>query len=271
MPIQLPGVEEKFVELSHGRTRYLEAGAGDPTILIHGVTYTGGAHSWALNIGQLSSKLRVLAVDCVGWGFGDFLQQEYSFAYLVDFIREFQDALGLEKTNIVGHSMGGWLASVFAYESPNRVDKLVLLAAGGSKVRTLSSMTEFQPPSREGIRKHLDATVKAAPDMMDALEEEHFRTTEVPGHLDAYRRVLAHMNNGETRNRYNTQRRLAHVNLPTLVLWGTADEINDIEMAHICHGLVKGAKLALIEGGDHFIPTNRSEEVNRELLDFLAG
>ena len=119
--VTIANAEEKFVEMSHGTTRYVEAGDGYPTILVHGVSYTSGAHDWALNIGPLSAKLRVIAVDALGWGKGEgWLQQEYSFAYLVDFIREFQDALGLEKTNLVGHSMGGWLASLFGYESPHR-------------------------------------------------------------------------------------------------------------------------------------------------------
>jgi pimeloyl-ACP methyl ester carboxylesterase len=55
-----------------------------------------------------------------------------------------------------------------------------------------------------------------------------------------------------------------------MVLWGTADEVNDIEMAHICNNLIEGSKLVLVEGGDHFIPTNRSEEVNKALLEFLG-
>src|SRR6266571_9519447 len=136
-------VEEKYEELSHGRTRYFEAGSGYPTILLHGVGYTAGGDSWFLNIGPLSQKVRVLAVDFLGWGLGDRLDLEYSFAYLVDFVREFQDAIGLPKSNIVGHSMGGWVASVFAYESPERVNKLVLVASGGTATRTLPSMTQF--------------------------------------------------------------------------------------------------------------------------------
>ena len=64
---------EKYVEMSHGKTRYFEAGTGYPTILIHGVGYTGGGQGFFLNIGPLSSKLRVLAVDCLGWGEGDVL------------------------------------------------------------------------------------------------------------------------------------------------------------------------------------------------------
>ncbi len=148
-------IADKYVELSHGKTRYLEAGAGYPTILIHGVGFGGGADNWCFNIGPLSKKVRVLAVDCLGWEKGDRFDREYSFAYLVDHIREFQDALGLEKTNIVGHSMGGWIASIFAYESPNRVHKLVLAAPGGATPRTLASMTQFKPPTKETIKKHM--------------------------------------------------------------------------------------------------------------------
>ena len=76
-------------------------------------------------------------------GARDRLDIEYSFAYIVDFVREFQDALGIERSNIVGHSMGGWLASLFAYESPNRVNKLVLVGSGGTRTRNDSSMTSF--------------------------------------------------------------------------------------------------------------------------------
>ena len=111
---------ERFVELSHGRTRYFDCGEGAPTILLHGVGYSAGGTSWYRNI----------APDFVGWGTGDRLEQGYSFAYLVDFVREFQDALGLASTHVVGHSMGGWIASLFAYESPNRVDRLALTASG---------------------------------------------------------------------------------------------------------------------------------------------
>src|SRR5579884_2996638 len=124
-------MHERSVQLSHGRTRYFEAGEGVPALLLHGVGFTAGGDSWFLNIDPLAQRgLRIIAPDFVGWGMGDRLPIGYSFAYLVDFIRELQDALGLEKSHIVGHSMGGWLATLFAYESPERVDKLVLVAAG---------------------------------------------------------------------------------------------------------------------------------------------
>ena len=75
---------EKYLEMNHGKTRYWEAGAGYPTVLIHGAGWTSGCESWALNMGPLGEKLHVYAIDCLNWGTGDILDQELSFAYLVD-------------------------------------------------------------------------------------------------------------------------------------------------------------------------------------------
>ena len=55
----IENAEERFVELSHGTTRYIEAGSGFPTVLVLGGNYTGGAHEWFLNVGPLSEKLKV--------------------------------------------------------------------------------------------------------------------------------------------------------------------------------------------------------------------
>src|SRR3990172_1016727 len=124
-------ITERYVTLSHGRTRYFEAGVGFPTLLLHGAGFDNGAYVWLPNLPSLAPRLRVLALDSLDWGPGDVLDIELSFAYLVDHVREFMDALGIERANVVGHSMGGWLATLFAYERPDRANKLVLVSAGG--------------------------------------------------------------------------------------------------------------------------------------------
>src|SRR5437867_4871430 len=262
-------VAEKYVTLSHGRTRYYEAGSGDPTILLHGVGFANGADNWTYNMGPLSSRLRVLAPDFVGWGKGDFLDLEYSFAYLVDFIREFQDALGIERSNIVGHSMGGWVASLFAYESPNRVDKLVLVASGGTATRTLPSMTEFKPPTRDQLRAQMDDRVKAPGADLDVRADNEHAKTQIPGALEAYKRIQSHMNNNLTRVRYNTLRRLPLIKAPTLVVRGREDATNAYELGQKTHELIPGSKMVTIENCGHFIPTEHPEEFNKALLEFL--
>src|SRR5262249_19360954 len=64
-------ITEKYVEMSHGKTRYYEAGAGYPLILIHGAGFLGGADTWLGVIHPLAERHRVLAVDCLNWGMGD--------------------------------------------------------------------------------------------------------------------------------------------------------------------------------------------------------
>lgn len=266
----IPNAEEKVVELSHGTTRYIEAGTGHPTVLVHGVGYTAGAHSWFLNIGPLSTRLRVLAIDAMGWGKGKgFLQQEYSFAYLVDHIREFQDALGLEKTNLVGHSMGGWLASLFAYESPHRLNKLVLVSSGGAMPRQLQSMVEFQPPTRDQILQQLKHAVMAEGVDFEAQTDYLYALTQDPDRLACYRRIMSHMNNMETRRRYNTVRRFPHIQVPTLVVWGRNDQTNALEMGEMTHNGIPGSRLIVFDDCGHFIPTEMADDFNRALVEFL--
>src|SRR5436190_11297868 len=128
---------ENFAQMTHGRTRYWEAGSGTPTILLHGAGWNSGCESWSLAMGPLSRQLRVLAIDCLNWGAGDVLDQEFSFAYLVDHIREFMDVLEIDQANFVGHSMGGWLLTLLCYESPDRIRRAVNVAGGGAATRPL--------------------------------------------------------------------------------------------------------------------------------------
>ena len=123
---------EHFVELLHGKTRYFEMGSGKALILLHGVGYTSGATSWLKNIEALSQRFRVLAPDMLGWGTGGRVQRHLAFPYLVEFLRQFQDALSIERSHLVGHSLGGWVSQIFSYESPQRVEQLVLVASAAT-------------------------------------------------------------------------------------------------------------------------------------------
>src|SRR5436305_3561991 len=91
-------VTTRQVTLSHGKTRYLEAGTGHPVILLHGVAIAGGSDDWRPAIEHLAGRYRILAPDFVGWPPGDTYAGMDAFPYLTDFVREFQDALGLKSS-----------------------------------------------------------------------------------------------------------------------------------------------------------------------------
>jgi 2-hydroxy-6-oxonona-2,4-dienedioate hydrolase len=263
-------ITERFIELSHGQTRYLEAGAGPAVLLLHGVGFAPAADGWRLALRSLGRGFRVIAPDFVGWGPGGQLEIASSFSTLVDFVREFQDALGLASSDIVGHSMGGWIASLLAYESPERVRRLVLISSGGLLTRPLPAMAAWQPPDRQAIAASfaplaaLGEEVDAHVERFSALAAERDRTAR-------FARIMAHMSEGETRARYNTTRRLAKVSAPTLVVWGTEDEVNPVEMAQRTCSLVPGSSLVLLDGAHHNVPLERPGELHAAILGFLGA
>jgi pimeloyl-ACP methyl ester carboxylesterase len=266
--IETSTIREQQVTLSHGPTRYLEAGTGYPTILLHASQYHSGGHEFRFNIGPLSSSFRVLAPDFVGWGPGGRLQQPYSFAYLVDFVREFQDALGLEKTNIVGQSMGGWVAGLFAYESPERVNKLVLACSGGLNLDA-HGMGDRTPPSREKIRKYMEAGVHAEGADVEALTNEADGLVNTPGLPEALNRVYAHMGDPETRERYQLARRLDKIKVPTLVVIGAND--GSVPRWREQHTRIPNSQFLVIEGAGHRLSTEKPEAFNQAVGDFLRS
>jgi pimeloyl-ACP methyl ester carboxylesterase len=89
-----------------------------------------------------------------------------------------------------------------------------------------------------------------------------------PGALESYRLILANMNVGETRLRYNTQRRLPMIGAKTLVVWGTHDEVNAIELGEKTAEFIPDARLVTFDCG-HMVPHERPSELNEVLLEFL--
>src|SRR5689334_20462043 len=131
MATETVAITRKSAQLSHGATHYYEAGTGETVILLHGPGIEQGGLNFVRSMSVLARELRVLAPDFIGWPPSDSFGDIASFRYLVVFLREFQDVLGLERSHIVGVSMGGWIAGLFAYESPDRVNKLVVTGNPG--------------------------------------------------------------------------------------------------------------------------------------------
>jgi pimeloyl-ACP methyl ester carboxylesterase len=273
MATETATITEKFVEMSHGKTRYFEAGSGYPTLLLHGAGFLSGADGWLPVIPGLAQDLRILAFDSLNWGPGDVFDQEFSFAYQVDHIREFMDVLGIDKANVVGHSMGGWLAALFAYESRERVNKLVLVAAGGSATRPLTTMVDWKPPAEEALRTQIGNRVANLPPGVDGqhILQEYLDKLSDPKQVDGFAKVMKHMTNPMTRQRYNTLRRLAHITAPTLIVWGRNDTTNALEMGQDLEKGIKGSRLLVYEETGHGVPQERPREFVRDVGAFLAS
>jgi pimeloyl-ACP methyl ester carboxylesterase len=111
------------------RLRYVDYGGGTPLLLVHGL---GGCWQWWLeNIPELGRSCRVIAVDLPGFGDSEPLPSPGAMATHVETLAALLDTLELERVVLVGHSMGGLIALLFAGEYPNRLSGLVPVCAGG--------------------------------------------------------------------------------------------------------------------------------------------
>lgn len=262
-------IRQRSVAMSHGGTFYFEAGAGHPLILLHGAGFLSGRHNWLRVMPALGEHFHVFAIDCLGFGPGDQLAQPYSFAYLVDHVREFQDVMGLTSSHVVGHSMGGWLGALLAYESSNRVDRFVDSNGGGVATRQLQSMVNWEPPSDETVKTTV-TKLAGENEFTQDLIDERMRLAHDQKVAAGFRRLMDHMSDPETRSRYNLIRRLPHIVTPTLVLWGSDDNINDVALGRQTHELIPGSELMILEGAKHFLPQEQPQEFSDAVIRFLT-
>ena len=255
-----------YVDLSHGKTRYLEAGNGHPVIFLHGSGIEQGADDWTPYLAPLGQHFRVLAPDLVGWPPSDTFDEIDSFPYLVDFVREFQDALGIERSHLVGASMGAWIAALFAYESRERVDKLVITGNPGFVGGPNAHISNWHAPSDDEIRAWVLRVTQGAEIDQEALIEEKLRKVREPGFVDAFARIMRHMGSTPNRQRYSLMRRLPHVTAPTLLLIGQTDPA--LPHAEQAQRVMPNARLAVLSAG-HRLHIEIPDQVSQTLIEFL--
>src|SRR5271154_1325754 len=125
----------KSVTADSYKVNYVEQGAGEPVILIHGAgAGVTGWINWRHTMPALAPTHRAIAIDMLGYGYSDHAKDGvYSTPIWVDFLKSFIDALGLDKVSLVGNSFGGAMTIAFAARYPERVKNFVLMGAAGLK------------------------------------------------------------------------------------------------------------------------------------------
>ena len=119
----------KEIQLHGHRVAFREAGEGPLVVLIHGIT--GRSDQWSPAIDHLATEHRVLAPDLLGHGESAKPRGDYSLGAYASAVRDTIVALGHDRATIVGHSLGGGIAMQFAYQFPERCERLVLVSSGG--------------------------------------------------------------------------------------------------------------------------------------------
>ena len=120
----------------HG-TAYVDAGEGEPVVLVHGVGLR--LEAWAPQFDALAATHRVIAVDLPGHGASSPIGEESGLAAFVEWLTTTLDDLGLDSVNVAGHSMGALIAGGCAVVAPERVRRVALLSAVHRRARAAAS------------------------------------------------------------------------------------------------------------------------------------
>ncbi len=242
-----------------------------------------GLHSplqvWEAWAQRLRGDLRLVSIDLPGQGLADaWPRRDYSLAALNDLVTEVTGALGIERFSLAGHSMSGALAWRYALAHPDRVDRIVLVAAGGIVVEGAGPIPAFrllaaplvgpiawQLMLRPFVRATLERAFADDDLVSDAMVDRYFETINAEGHrvtLGARLRYLLS---------YEPIERLDGVTVPTLILWGDEDSLRPVVYAGIFHERIRGSVLRVYPDVGHFPMEEAADATAADVLTFMRG
>ena len=137
--------KDQFIEVNGYNTRYWRYGNADSTILLlHGFALS--VEIWELNIFELSKNYTVIAIDLLGFGLTDKPKGKHDIEMFPLFVYEFMKKMSISKAHIIGHSMGGLIATKLAQMHAECVESLVLVSSAGFKTKIPIHFRIFSMP-----------------------------------------------------------------------------------------------------------------------------
>jgi pimeloyl-ACP methyl ester carboxylesterase len=238
-------------------------------LLLHGLG--GSIESWINNVNEMSSSqvLRIIALDLPGFGQSDKPKISYTIKFYQQFIAKFLRNLHINKISIVGSSLGGHIAAEVAINSPDIVDKLVLISPAGALPRSFKGTSTLNKYSRiidaknvESIKKALFAVDHKPVD--DSYARAVFQKISVAGAKEAFLSALKGSAHAPRLNK-----RLKNIRAPTLLIWGKEDRMIPVRFIDPFVKM-KNCRIILLEGCGHRPHADRPRLFNRIVTDFLT-
>ena len=261
----LPDIERAEVKLHGHRVFFNIAGQGPPVVLIHGIA--GRAAQWDQTMVQLAEHHTVIAPDLLGHGESAKPRGDYSLGAFASGVRDLLIGLDIEGATVVGHSLGGGIAMQFAYQFPERCQRLVLVASGGLGQDVHPVLRAATLPGSELVLPLIahEKLLEIAALVPRALGKIGLRTGP---DIAEMARGYASLSNAEGRAAFihtvravidpmgqrisATDRIYLTSKMPTLIVWGRRDRIIPVEHAEPAHAGMPGSRLELFDDAGHF-------------------
>lgn len=277
-------LRSRFIRLPSGtRVHVVEAGEGEPLVLLHGTSTSSLSH---LPLLPGLTGMRAINLDRPGFGLSDSAPRTPMHAAAVSFVDAAADALGLDTFALGGASMGGTWALWYTLARPMRVRRLALLGASpllpGTRppapVRVavapvIGDLLSRIPPSERMVVRLMGAmgeaeTIVQHPDLLASLVAAGKDPVAARANLEEYRAIATPF--GFRRRMMIKPEELRRLDVPTLMVWGDRDPVGSMEVSRTVSDLIPDSRLEVLPAG-HVPWLGDPDRVAALLSSFCSG
>jgi 2-hydroxy-6-oxonona-2,4-dienedioate hydrolase len=285
-------MQERFVNLQkHNhelKIRYLESANDNAAnqqhvLFIHGLG--SSADRWLDIPDALSLYFHTIAIDLPGFGGSDKpSDMDYTIEAFSEIVTEFMSKIGVAgkdggadnkaRTSLIGHSLGGYIASKIAAEKHNShfLDKLVLIDSSGNLEKPTPLLEQYldaaMTQSKEKVRKVFGQMVANPLFISDALVQGFIDRMNKPNAKYAFEASIR--NSANTQIGIKTLNKIGDKGIPTLILWGMEDKVIPTQHSQIFKEAIKDSSVTIIPGTGHAPFSEKPALVCEYLHRFLA-
>ena len=276
------GEDVQYVVVHGYRRAFRVSGSGPALLLLHGLACDSS--TWADVIPTLAEHYTVIAPDLLGHGESDKPDADYSLGGYANGMRDLLTILGIDKVTVVGHSFGGGVAMQFAYQFPDRTERVVLVSTGGlgrevtPLIRFLTvpgsglaigaaTMRPWRPLISGGLRSLSRLPLRATRDLDEVATI--YEALADPAQRAAVQRVTSHVLNWRGQYVTMTDRSYLARLMPVLVIRGLDDMV--IPSSHAELGPTLVSDVHVLADSGHFPHKDHPEDFCRIVMEFIAA
>jgi len=272
-------VEHCFTEVAGLKWHWVEAGSGEPVVLIHGLPESW--YAWRNQIPALSEHFRLIVPDLKGYGQSDKKDGDYSTPNCSRELLDLFDDIGLESFSLASHDWGTVVGRLIAMNHPNRIRKFIHMSAQvwhydpalvphHKLLKDQKVATTVMRDTEKFIRGIFSRVTKRG---LDSFTKEEIKTTieefSRPGTAEA---VPRYFRDGVSEDVQAGLRSLPwhKLTMPVLVVQPDSDPLQPLYQFENVAEVIPGCKkLVVIKDSGHFTPAEQPEQVNRVMLEFF--
>jgi pimeloyl-ACP methyl ester carboxylesterase len=268
----------QYVTIHGHRRAYVVKGEGPAVLLLHGMACDHT--TWLPIIDRLAERHTVIAPDLLGHGQSDKPRADYSVGGYANGMRDLLTVLGIDRVTVVGHSLGGGVAMQFAYQFPERTERLALVAPGGLGAEVTPFIRAVTLPgfhaamgviTLPGVRHLVGGAMRRLNRFDHPVVRDLAEIAEIIEHLKdpRERRALAHVVRAcvDVRGQIITMVDRAYLaqEMPMCVIWGGDDLVIPTKHAQLIARHAPGARVHVLPGVGHF-PHKDAAEATADLI-----